>query len=71
MMNAGQFNRRINIYQTTVVKDAQGFQSKQRVLVLQTYAHIKTTRGMTIIKNNSDFEIVTVRGLGYKAVKKD
>lgn len=56
MMNAGQFNRRINIYQTTVVKDAQGFQTKQRALVLQTYAYIKTTRGMTIIKNNSDFE---------------
>lgn len=56
MMNAGQFNKRINIYQTTVVKDSAGFQSKQRVLVLQTFAHIKTTKGMTIIKNNSDFE---------------
>ena len=56
MINAGKYNKRISIYQTTVVKDAQGFQSKQRVLVLQPYANVKTTRGMTIIRNNSDFE---------------
>lgn len=56
MINAGKYNKRISIYQTTVVKDAQGFQSKQRVLVLQPYAHVKTTRGMTIIRNNTDFE---------------
>ena len=56
MINAGKYNKRISIYQTTVVKDSAGFQSKQRVLVLQTYAHVKTTRGMTLIKNNTDFE---------------
>ena len=55
-INAGKYNKRISIYQTTVVKDSQGFQSKQRVLVLQPYAHVKTTKGMTLIKNNSDFE---------------
>ena len=56
MINAGKYNKRISIYQTTVVKDSAGFQSKQRVLVLQPYAHVKTTRGMTLIKNNTDFE---------------
>ena len=56
MINAGKYNKRISIYQTTVVKDSAGFQSKQRVLVLQTYAHVKTTKGMTLIKNNTDFE---------------
>ena len=56
MTNAGKYNHRINIYQTTVVKDSAGFQSKQRVLVLQPYAHVKTTKGMTLIKNNTDFE---------------
>lgn len=54
--NAGKYNRRISIYQTTVVKDSQGFQTKQRTLVLQPYACVKTTKGMTIIKNNTDFE---------------
>ena len=56
MINAGKYNKKISIYQTTVVKDSQGFQSKQRVLVLQPYANVKTTKGMTLIKNNSDFE---------------
>ena len=56
MINAGKYNKKINIYQTTVVKDSAGFQSKQRTLVLSPYAHIKTTRGMTLIKNNTDFE---------------
>ena len=56
MINAGKYNKKISIYQTTVVKDSAGFQSKQRVLVLQSYAHVKTTKGMTLIKNNTDFE---------------
>ena len=56
MINAGKYNKKISIFQTTVVKDSAGFQSKQRVLVLQPYAHVKTTKGMTLIKNNTDFE---------------
>lgn len=56
MINAGKYNKQISIYETTVVKDSAGFQSKQRTLVLQAYAHVKTTKGMTLIKNNTDFE---------------
>ena len=56
MINAGKYNKKISIYQTTVVKDSAGFQTKQRTLVLSPYAHVKTTRGMTLIKNNTDFE---------------
>lgn len=56
MINAGEYNRPISIYKTTVVKDKQGFQRRQRVLVLKTYAKVKTTRGYTLIKNNTDFE---------------
>lgn len=56
MINAGKYNKRISIYKTTIVKDAQGFQSKQKTLVLKPYASVKTTRGMTLIKNNTDFE---------------
>lgn len=55
-INAGKYNRRISIYQVTVIKDAQGFQSKQRELILQPYAAVKTTRGFTLIKNDTDFE---------------
>lgn len=56
MINAGKYNRKISIYQTTVGKDSAGFQSRQRTLVLQPYAEVKTTKGMTLIKNNTDFE---------------
>ena len=55
-VNAGKFNKKINILQTTVVKDKAGFQHKERTLVLSPYASVKTTRGMTLIINNSDFE---------------
>lgn len=56
MINAGKYNKRINIYSTTVVKDKDGFQTKEKTLVLTTYAHVKTTKGMTLIRNNTDFE---------------
>lgn len=56
MVNAGKYNRRISIYQTTTTKDSQGFIVKQRELILQAYASVKTTKGFTLIKNESDFE---------------
>lgn len=56
MINAGKYKHKINIYETQVVKDSAGFQSIQRTLVLSPYADIKTTRGMTLIRNGSDFE---------------
>ena len=54
--NAGEYKHKISIYSTTVVKDKAGFQTKTRTLVLSPYAKIKTTKGMTLIKNNTDFE---------------
>lgn len=56
MINAGKYNHKITIYQTSIVEDSQGFQSEQRQVVLTPYANVKTTRGMTLIRNDSDFE---------------
>ena len=56
MINAGKYNHKIGIYKTVIVKDSSGFQTTETQLVLETYASVKTTRGMTIIINNSDFE---------------
>lgn len=56
MINAGNFNRKISIYSVVVTKDKAGFQSKTRTLVLSPYAQVKTTKGFTLIKNNTDFE---------------
>ena len=54
--NAGKYNRKISIYSVVITKDSQGFPVKTRTLVMSPYAHVKTTKGFTIIKNNSDFE---------------
>lgn len=56
MTNAGKFKHKIEIYSVTIGKDAQGFKTTTRTLVLSPYADIKTTKGFTLIKNGTDFE---------------
>ena len=55
-VNAGEFNKKISIYSVVIGKDSAGFHTKPRTLVLSPYASVKTTRGMTLIKNGTDFE---------------
>lgn len=56
VQNAGKYRYQITIYQVTKGKDAAGFPVDVETLVLSPYAHVKTTRGYTLIKNDSDFE---------------
>lgn len=56
MIDAGKYNRKITIYQVIETEDRQGFPIETKVVVLQPCAHVKTTRGFTLIANNSDFE---------------
>lgn len=56
MTNAGKYNRRITIYSVVVTEDNQGFPIETKTVVLEPYANVKTTKGMTLIINNSDFE---------------
>ncbi len=56
MLNAGKYNKKISIYQVTVEEDNCGFKTETRNLLLQTWASVKTTKGFTLITNNSDFE---------------
>ena len=56
MINAGKYNHKITVYRTTWVTDSQGFQTEEIEVVLTPYANIKTTRGMTLIKSDTDFE---------------
>ena len=56
MLNAGKYNKRIKIYKTEAIENENGFQTEQKTLVLSPYASVKTTRGMTLIKNGTDFE---------------
>ena len=57
MINAGKYNHRIKIIQYIQDKDSDGFPTEpQEVVVLEPWASIKTTRGFTLIVNNTDFE---------------
>ena len=56
MINAGKYKYKISIYQVIEGKDSQGFPSVQEKLILEPYANVKTTRGFTLIKNDSNFE---------------
>ncbi len=56
MMNAGKYNKRIKIYKVEITKTKNGFPIKEKTLVLEPYASVKTTRGMTLIASGTDFE---------------
>lgn len=56
MINAGDYNKKIIIYELVKEKDNDGFSTEVEREVLVTYAKVKTTKGMTLIINNSDFE---------------
>jgi SPP1 family predicted phage head-tail adaptor len=56
MINAGNYNKKIIIYEEIEGKDSAGFPTTTQRTVLETYARVKTTRGFTLIINDSDFE---------------
>lgn len=60
-MNAGKYNKRIAIYSVVKGKDAAGFLTEVETLVLQPYAEVVTTKGFTLIANNTDYEKALTR----------
>ena len=56
MIDAGKYNRKITIINEDVGKDSDGFPNNTPEIVLQPWAEVKTTKGMTLIANGSDFE---------------
>lgn len=56
MINAGEYNKRISIFKEEVTEDNAGFKVKSKSIVLSAWAKVKTTKGYTLIKNNTDFE---------------
>ena len=56
MINAGKYSKKIVIYEIVDGKDSAGFPVPTEQVILTTYASVKTTRGFTLIANNSDFE---------------
>ena len=58
-MNAGKYRHRILIYRTEMKQDKQGFQHEEKIPVLNPFAEVKTFKGSTLIKWNTDFEKAT------------
>ena len=56
LLNPGKFRQKINIYRITKTTDGNGIQSDTRTLLLATKAQVRTLRGFTLLKNNTDFE---------------
>lgn len=75
MMNAGRFDHRIKIVKAVKTYDKDGLPIVSRETVLEPYASVKTTRGYTLITNDSDFEAATtnftIRYPGKVAIDRD
>ena len=56
MINAGEYNKRISIFKEEATEDSAGFITKTKSVVLNAWAKVKTTKGYTLIANNTDFE---------------
>lgn len=56
MINPGEYNKRIKIYRITEEEDNEGFKERIETVVLSPFARVKTTKGFTLIANNTDFE---------------
>ena len=54
--NAGKYKHKIQIVKDTITKDKDGFPITTPTVVLEPWADVKTTKGFTLIVNNSDFE---------------
>ena len=54
--NAAKFDKLIKIVRETITEDPDGFKVRSEAVVLETWAEVKTTKGFTLIANNSDFE---------------
>lgn len=54
--NAGKYRHKIKIVEITQGEDNDGFPVLTETVLLEPYAYIKTTKGYTLIANDSDFE---------------
>lgn len=54
--NAGKYDHKISIVSVTTTRNENGFPVTTETVVLSPWAEVKTTKGMTLIANGSDFE---------------
>ena len=49
MINAGDYNKKISIYQIEEIEDSDGFVTKNEIIILEPFSKVKTTKGYTLI----------------------
>lgn len=59
MINAGDFDKKIEIVRHTKMTDAAGFDTVSTVVITSAWAKVNTTRGFTMITNGTNFEEAT------------
>lgn len=62
-INAGVFNKKIQVIRHEITKDSDGFETKTEITVLNTWAQISNISGTEILRSNSDFSEVKTRFL--------
>lgn len=62
-INAGVFNKKIQVIRHEITKDSDGFETKIEITVLNTWAQISNISGTELLRSNSDFSEVKTRFL--------
>lgn len=62
-INAGIFNKKIEIIKYEVRKDSDGFEAKTEITVLNAWAQATNISGTKLLRSNSDFSEVKTRFL--------
>ena len=62
-INAGIFNKKIQVIRYEIIKDSDGFETKTEIMVLNTWAQVTNISGTEVLRSNSDFSEVKTRFL--------
>ena len=62
-INPGNFNKKLEIMRYEIQRDLDGFENKEEITVLNTWAQVTNTSGTEILRSNSDFSEVKTRFL--------
>ena len=62
-INAGVFNKKIQLIRYEITKDSDVFEAKTEITVLNTWAQVTNISGTEILRSNSDFSEVKTRFL--------
>lgn len=62
-INAGVFNKKIQLIKYEITKDSDGFETKTEITVLNTWAQVTNISGAEILRSNSDFSEIKTRFL--------